>query len=95
MYVPASTSYSVFLFVRPFLEKILREIKVELGKSDAEMQTDPLLSVSNLMRFDPDAEAGEFDLVAQEVSLLARLKNLCKWIIFEYAVIIFHRRNIF
>lgn len=58
-----------------FGRKILREIKVQLGKSDAEMQTDPLLSLSNLMRFDPDAEDGEFDLVAQEVSVLVELKS--------------------
>ncbi|CAM9739402.1 unnamed protein product [Pylaiella littoralis] len=51
-----------------YAKKILREIKVELGKSDAEMQTDPRLSLSNLMRFDPEAEAGEFALVEQEVS---------------------------
>ena len=49
-------------------EKILRRIKVELGKTDAEMEHDPALSVANLMRFDPDAEDnGEFDLVMQQV----------------------------
>lgn len=29
------------------------------------MANDPLLSLSNLMRFDPDAEEGDFDLVVQ------------------------------
>lgn len=49
-------------------EKILRRIKVELGKTDAEMEHDPALSVANLMRFDRDAEDnGEFDLVMQQV----------------------------
>lgn len=43
----------------------MREIKVQLGKSDEEMETDPLLSTANLMRFDPDAEEGEFDLIMQ------------------------------
>lgn len=38
---------------------------MELGKTDEEMETDPTLSLENLMRFDPDAEDGEFDLVMQ------------------------------
>ena len=49
-------------------EKILRRIKVELGKTDAEMENDPALSLANLMHFDPDAEeSGDFDLVMQQV----------------------------
>lgn len=43
----------------------MREIKVQLGKTDEEMETDPLLSTANLMRFDPLAEEGEFDLIMQ------------------------------
>ena len=38
---------------------------MQLGKSDEEMETDPALSTANLMRFDPDAEEGEFDLIMQ------------------------------
>lgn len=47
--------------------KNMREIKVELGKTDAEMQNDPELSMLNLRNFDPDAEGGDFDLVLQDV----------------------------
>lgn len=43
----------------------MREIKVELGKTDEEMASDPLLSMANLMHFEPDAEDGDFDLVLQ------------------------------
>ncbi|CBJ30153.1 expressed unknown protein [Ectocarpus siliculosus] len=47
--------------------KIRREVKVELGKTDAEMNSDPSLSMSNLMTFDPDAEDGDPpELVKQE-----------------------------
>ena len=38
---------------------------MELGKTDEEMENDPLLSLSNLMCFDPEAEEGDFDLVMQ------------------------------
>lgn len=40
----------------------MREIQAELGKSDQEMEEDPELSLSNLMRFDQSVEEGEFDL---------------------------------
>lgn len=43
----------------------MREIRVELGKSVEEMESDPVLSPQNLMRFDPDAEEGDFDLIMQ------------------------------
>ncbi|CAM9659408.1 unnamed protein product [Ectocarpus sp. 4 AP-2014] len=47
--------------------KIRREVKVELGKTDAEMDSDPALSMSNLMTFDPDAEDGDPpELIKQE-----------------------------
>ncbi|CAN0235245.1 unnamed protein product, partial [Ectocarpus sp. 8 AP-2014] len=47
--------------------KIRREVKVELGKTDAEMDSDPSLSMSNLMTFDPDAEDGDPpELIKQE-----------------------------
>ncbi|CAM9149759.1 unnamed protein product [Scytosiphon promiscuus] len=46
--------------------KNMREIKVELGKTDAEMQNDPELAMLNLRDFDPNAEGGEFDLVLQD-----------------------------
>ncbi|CAM9667113.1 unnamed protein product [Ectocarpus fasciculatus] len=47
--------------------KIRREVKVELGKTDAEMDNDPALSMSNLMTFDPDAEDGDPpELIKQE-----------------------------
>lgn len=52
----------------------MREIQVELGKTDEEMRWDPELSLSNLMRFDPSAEEGEFELFAQvgDASNMAR-----------------------
>lgn len=41
---------------------------MELGKTDAEMDSDPSLSMSNLMTFDPDAEDGDPpELIKQEV----------------------------
>lgn len=45
--------------------QIIREIQAELGKSDEEMEDDPFLSTLNLMRFEPDAEEGDFQLKIQ------------------------------
>eukprot|EP00752_Nemacystus_decipiens_P005794 g5242.t1 len=62
--VPGSGSYK---YNRAEYARILRRIRVELGKSDADMENDPALSLSNLMHFDPDAEdSGDFDLVMQQ-----------------------------
>lgn len=43
----------------------MREIQAELGKTDEEMDEDLELSPLNLMRFEPQAEEGAFDLVMQ------------------------------
>lgn len=54
----------------------MREIKVELGKTDEEMESDPALSIANLMHFEPDAEDGDFDLVMQ---VLCYVRGALQW----------------
>eukprot|EP00903_Cladosiphon_okamuranus_P021060 g19346.t1 len=61
--IPGSGSYW------PRIARILREARVELGKTDAEMRDDPALSLRNLMKFDPDAETGEFDVLEAQASI--------------------------
>lgn len=51
---------------------------MELGKTDAEMENDPVLSMSNLTHFDPDAEdGGDFNLVMQQVSYVVGKLAAC------------------
>lgn len=59
--------FFLIYFFRSVRRKVRRAIQVELGKTDAEMETDPELSMQNLMHFDPDAEGGDFKVVLQEV----------------------------